>query len=249
QMVRAALKKDQVTFLGIESAKDTDCSFILDSAEDRTILVYREASKDLPFRDLPKTKFQSKWFYCSSLISPALESLGKLAQLAKERHSHVAFNPSQYLIRAEPKKTREILRHSDILICNKEEAQLLLDKSSTPDRLLQGLRKFGPNIVVITDGKQGTHATDGERDYFVAPHHIAVVETTGAGDAFASGFVAGMAKTGSMVFALELGTTNAESCIEHIGAKEGLLTWKQALQRMHQLPVRVQRSIGLVRNT
>lgn len=241
--VASTLKQEGITFLGMRSKRDTDCSFILDSSgHDRTILVYRNASNDLRFAKLPKAKLKAKWLYCSALVSPALETIGQVVRFAKQQHAHVAFNPSQYLIREEPEKVREILRYTDVLICNRVEAELLVGKELAVDRLLVELRKFGPQAIAITDGKHGTHATDGDRYYFAVPHAITVAEATGAGDAFASAFVAGLAKTGSMVFALELGTTNAESCIQHVGAKEGLLTWKQALQRMHEVPVQVKRS-------
>ena len=50
------------------------------------------------------------------------------------------------------------------------------------------------------------------------------VNTTGAGDAFGSGFVAGLMAKNDINFALRLAAANATSVVEHIGAQEGILT-------------------------
>lgn len=240
-----ALRDQRITFLGMRHTRDTDCSFILDSSgRDRTILVYRSASEALDFRKLPKTKLKATWLYFSASIGHAAKAAEDLARHAKQQGAQVAYNPSQYLIREQSAHVHRMLRRSDVLILNREEAELLTGKTAVPyDTLLHALRSLGPEIVVVTDGRNGAHAADNERTYFAAAHQIQIAETTGAGDAFAAAFVTGFAKTRSMVFALELGTTNAESCIEQVGAKEGLLSWKQAIARMHRMPVTVQRSI------
>lgn len=243
-MVRKALREVKVTFLGMRGTQDTDCSFILDSSgHDRTILVYRSASSELRFGALPSAKLRAKWFYFSSLMGDAIKGMEQLAAFAKMRKAHVAFNPSEYLVRNGPADIHRMLRCTDVLILNRTEAELLTGKQVPIDTLLRDLQRLGPSIVVITDGKHGTHAADNQHLYYAKAHDIKVVEATGAGDAFASAFVAGLAKTGSIVFALELGTTNAESCIQRIGAKEGLLTWKQALSAMHHQPVDVRKSV------
>ena len=60
--------------------------------------------------------------------------------------------------------------------------------------LLKELKKMGPKIVAITDGSKGAYAYDGKEVFFQRALKIAAVDTTGAGDAFSSGFVAGMIK-------------------------------------------------------
>ena len=53
------------------------------------------------------------------------------------------------------------------------------------------LTKIKKGIRIITDGKDGVHLYDGKNYYHAEPHKIKVVETTGAGDAFGSSFLAG----------------------------------------------------------
>jgi len=81
---------------------------------------------------------------------------------------------------------------------------------------------------VITDGKKGAHAYNGINTYKITPGKQKIVETTGAGDAFASGVTAGLIIKKDLEYALKLGQAEAENVIMHIGAKENLLTRKDA---------------------
>jgi len=59
------------------------------------------------------------------------------------------------------------------------------------------------------------------------------VETTGAGDSFSSAFLAGIIIKKDIDFALSLGQANAESVIQHIGAKNRLLRLNEALRKIN----------------
>ena len=124
---------------------------------------------------------------------------------------------------------KKIIKNTDILIFNKEEAQLLVGKNSL-NGLFKKIYRLGPSVVVITDGKKAVHAYDGKIKYTIKPHNIKIKETTGAGDAFASAFLAGMIKKKNIEFALKLGLANAESIITHIGTKNKLLRYNEALK-------------------
>ena len=66
-------------------------------------------------------------------------------------------------------------------------------------------------------------AFDGKHIFKAGTPSILPVEKTGAGDAFGSGFLAGLLRKDSLEYALQLATANATSCIQKIGAKNGLL--------------------------
>src|SRR3989338_3631277 len=126
-----------------------------------------------------------------------------------------------------------MLENTDVLVLNREEANLLLGLIHAEyEMLLKGLHLAGPEYVVITDGKNGVHAYDGKNAYYLQSHKINVVETTGAGDAYASAFVAGLIKTGDFKTAMKIAMVNSESVLLHKGSKNRLLTWKEALARI-----------------
>ena len=92
--------------------------------------------------------------------------------------------------------------------------------------ILDCLREFGPKIVVVTNKDKLTYAYDGVKKYSIKPHNIKVVERTGAGDAFAAGFVAGLMVNKSLQQCLELGLKESESVLRYFGAKNNLLRMK-----------------------
>jgi sugar/nucleoside kinase (ribokinase family) len=130
------------------------------------------------------------------------------------------------MVRSGEKPLRQVLKNVEILIFNKEEAQALVrDTTDNVYNLLFEVSRLGPKIVVITDGHNGAHcySTYDEHIYSAKPGKVHVVETTGAGDAFASGFVAGIIYDKDISFSLKLGMINAESLISGLGAKTKLL--------------------------
>ncbi len=123
---------------------------------------------------------------------------------------------------------------------NLETLPALLREQSeyhTPDF---NLRKFfteilnrGPQVVAITNGKEGVYVAQGDTIYFHPSMPENVVSTVGAGDAFGSCFVASLLEEKSVPEALARGIINATSVIAHVGAKTGLLT-RDALEKRFQ---------------
>ena len=233
------LKKEKIDFIGVRSRSQTGFSIILDSIEDdRTILTNKGANNELRFSDIKLPQIRAGWFYFSSMMGTSLKTLEKLAAYAKKKKINIAFNPSSYLIRANPKSVKNILKNTDLLVFNREEAELL-HGSNDKKAMLRLCHSLGPRIVVITDGSNGCTASDGKHFYSIKPKKIKVVETTGAGDAFASSFLAGFIKKNDVKFSLRLGMANAESVVQHIGASEKLLKYNAALASIKKNPHKI----------
>jgi sugar/nucleoside kinase (ribokinase family) len=94
--------------------------------------------------------------------------------------------------------------------------------------LVKGLKSLGPKIVVVTEGSKGVAAYDGIDIYTLPAYNVKVVNTAGAGDAFASGFLAGILHKQDISHALELGNANASSVVQYFGTKNKLLSYIQA---------------------
>lgn len=220
------LKKEKVDFLGeIEKKPNSGYSVILDSrGGDRTILTYKGANDEINSKDIKK--FKTKWLYLSSLLGKSFETQKKLASALKKKGVRIAFNPSSYLIKN--KNLDSLLKITDVLILNKEEAEMLLSKNSgkKEKNLLKGLHNITKGIVVITNKDKLVECYDGNKKYSIIPHKIKVVERTGAGDAFASGFVAARIVGKSLTECLKLGLRESESVIKYFGAKNKLLKFK-----------------------
>jgi ribokinase len=217
------LKKEKITFLGKISKEQTGYSIILDSKDgERTILTYKGVNDALAPTEIQS--FKTKWLYFSSLLGKSFETQVNLAKSLSIQGVKIAFNPSEYLIKN--KNLKSLLKVIDVLILNKEEAELLSEQK-TQTKVISALHSFGPRIVVITNKNKEVIASDGIKIYSMQPHkNIKAVERTGAGDAFASGFVAGIIVGKSIEDSLKLGIEESEAVIKYFGAKNNLIRRK-----------------------
>ncbi len=223
------LKEEKIGFLGkVENNSYImgGYSVILDSKEnDRTILTYKGLNDNIKFSDFNIKQLQTRWLYLSSLLEESFKTQKYLASYLYKKGVKIAFNPSEYAIKV--LDLMPILKITEILILNKEEAELLCAKNRIHEKdLLKGLHSLGPRIVVITNKDREVLAYDGENKYSLIPHKIKAIERTGAGDAFAAGFVAGQIVGKSIGDSLNLGLQESESVIRHKGAKIGLIRRK-----------------------
>ena len=154
----------------------------------------------------------------------------KLIELVSKKGIRTVYNPSSYITRHGPDYLRKILRRANILILNEEEARDLVRAGGD---LFRGLHRLGPEIVCITYGKKGNAVSDGRKVYVAHPNEVKVAEVTGAGDVFGGGFVFGMMEFKDVKKAIQCGTLNAESVIQIPGAKNGLLTYKQIMNKLN----------------
>ncbi|MBI2208262.1 carbohydrate kinase family protein [Candidatus Woesearchaeota archaeon] len=217
----------------------TGYSVILDSVKhDRTILVFRGSNNDLRLNEVKLSRLKTKWFYFSTMMGESYKTMEKLALYAEKNRINISFNISSYLAKKGINYLKPILKRTNILVLNKEEANILAGKNKI-ENLLKKLHKSGPKIVAITDGGHGVYVSDQNYFYHAKPHKVKVVETTGAGDAFASSFLSGIIRKNDVEFAIKLGMTNAESVIKYHGAKNKLLTYNEALRQMKKMPIKV----------
>ncbi len=227
------LKKESVTYIANRCGGITAYSIILSSTHgsDRTILTHKGITNELSFSEIPQKRLKTRWFYFCTLLSSAYKTLEQLALYAEKNNIKIAFNPTTYLVKKGPKYLKKILSRTEMLFVNREEAELLtskLTRNTSINNLLKACYNLVPHIVVITDGKQGAYCYDGRHMYMIHATKVKVVETTGAGDAFTSTFLADFIKTKSIEKSLKLALVNAESVLKYHGAKNKLLTWKEA---------------------
>lgn len=232
RMIMENLRKEKVAFLGVRGA-ESGFSVVLDAfEEDRTILTYKGCNSDLKIREVGLSKLKTRWLYLSSLLGDSLQTMRSIAASAKEKGVKIAFNPSATLLENETKTALDLVRFADLLVLNKEEAESLVGCNAVEVNIKK-LKVLGPSIVVITDGKNGAIAYKDETYYEVFPlKGLHVVETTGAGDAFASTLTAGLIMKKSFDVCLRMAINNSEAVISGHGAQTHLLTKKKMLEAL-----------------
>lgn len=225
--VLGCLKKEKIKFLGKIGSGKTGYSVIVDSKKNnRTILTFKGESNEVGGNSIKR--FGSKWLYFSSLLGKSFVAQRRLAAKMVGGGVKLAFNPSSYSI--ERQNIGGLLRLSYVLVLNKEEAVSLAKryyKSRKKLGLLEKLHNLGPKVVVVTDKNKAVRCFDGKKEYSVVPNKSKkVVERTGAGDAFAAGFVAGMIRGFDIERCLRLGVEESEAVLGHFGAKNNLIRRK-----------------------
>ena len=214
--------------------KSTGCSVILldTKSGERTILTYRGASakfNNLDEEDL--SRIQPDWLYVTSLRGD-MDTLLRFFEKAKEIGCQIMFNPGKLEL-AEKKKMIGLLDLVDILLVNKSEAAEIVPGSILTE-LISHLGNY-VKTVIITDGSMGAIATNGDKTYrFGIYEDLPVKDTTGAGDAFGSGFLAHYSAGHSFRQSLIYASANSTSVVSDLSAKKGLLTGSE---KLHEMPI------------
>ncbi len=210
----------------------TRYSIVLNYKTDRTILSYSEKKEYIWPEPIPATQ----WIYYTGLSEGYEVIQDKLVQFLDNHPTvRLAVNPGSYMLKYGLPRLSEILKRTDLLIVNLEEAQHILNttlvEAKTPEALVRELAELGPSEVVLTDGARGAWATDAEEVWFQASFPIHVVAKTGAGDAFSAGYIAARLKNHDIQHALVWGTANSSGVIQAHGAHAGILD-ERSLQKM-----------------
>ncbi|HSW99599.1 MAG TPA: carbohydrate kinase family protein [Patescibacteria group bacterium] len=236
----AALGKNRVDtrFVRINPGKIGNYHYVLWYKEERTILIKHE-EYDYHWPHLRPNE-TPRWVYFSSISEHAIAYHDQVADWLDDNPSiHLAFQPGTFQMQAGTERLKRIYKRSAILILNREEAVLVGGgKYEDINDLFDKLHALGPQVVVITDGPSGAYASDGNHRLQMPPYPDPKppFERTGAGDAFASAFVAAAAKGLSLEDALRWAPINSMSVVQKVGAQGGLLKEKELLQLLHDAP-------------
>ncbi len=209
--------------------KLTNNSVIMDSvAEDRTVLVYHGASELLRKEDIPED-LRANWFYLAPLSGKLSGETEDILAFARKNGIKTAVNFGNSQIKMPKNKVRELLEKIDVLILNKEEASILTNIDYREEqKIIIKLAKMHEGINVVTKGKDGVIVTAGGKTYEAKLKKFKVVDETGAGDSFGSGFISGLMKTGEVEYSIKLGLANSKYALLLRGATTGLLGEKDS---------------------
>lgn len=215
-------------FVKMLKNKTTRYSIVLNYHSERTILSYH-APRNYTLPQLPETK----WVYYTSLGKTFEKLQEKLAKhLAKHSDIRLALNPGSYQFKYGLDAVMSLFARTEVLFVNKEEAAVILGgRARAIPAMLKAIHQLGPQIVVITDSDQGSYAYDGKNAHYMNIYPVVPKAKTGAGDAYASGFLGAIMAGKTIEDAMKWGSANSASVIQQFGAESGL-TSKAGLQKI-----------------
>lgn len=225
-------------FVHINPDKQSNYHFVLWYKEERTILIKHEEY------DYHWPKFRPaetpKWLYFSSISENAMDYHDEIAEWLEENPEvKLAFQPGTFQLKAGVERLKRLYARTEVLVLNREEAVLVTGGDYHDIHgLFNTLHSYGPKVVCITDGPDGAYGSDGENRFRMPPYPdpSAPKERTGAGDAFASTFVAALIKGNNLQGALQWAPINSMNVVQNVGAQAGLLTEKELDEYLRNSP-------------
>jgi len=189
---------------------------------ERTMFPDSGANAGLSLKDIPDlSQFTAVYISGYSLINPESRSgVLEIIEAAKTAKLPIIFDPATVgvLMEVGIAKVSEWISLVDALILNEEEAQFISGKANPVEAAGELIKHV--QTVVIKRGSNGALGQSRDRDLIqISAHPTSVVNTTGAGDAFAAGFIQVWASNGDLYDALESGAALAAKCVALISAR------------------------------
>jgi ribokinase len=200
---------------------------------ERTILNHRGVSTDARGTDLEFSAIaDADWVYPTSLANGGIELLRRIVDAAEKAGTKVMLNPAGPEL-ADPQKLKSLLESVDVLCVNKEEMQQLVE-GETLEELARHATHYVP-VAIVSDGPNGVVATDGKTIVRAGMYEdVPVIDRTGAGDAFASGFLSQWSQGKSLMESVIFASANSTSVVGKLGAKAGIL---HSGTKLHAMPI------------
>ncbi len=209
----------------VRSDYPTGCCMVMITPDaQRTMSTCLGISSLLNTRDIDENAIsQSKIVYLEGYLwdrDEAKDVFLKAIEIAKESGGRVALSLSDPMCvdRHRAGFLELIDNHVDIIFCNEDEIKMLLGVYRF-DGIIQKC-KGTKKIYAITRGEKGSVVISGEEEYIIpAEKDINVVDTNGAGDLYAAGFLHGLVNGMDLGSCGKIGNITASEVIGHLGSR------------------------------
>src|SRR3989344_1482106 len=190
---------------------------------ERTILSYKGEGQNFDVQKIPFNKFKTDWLFLDSL-GGHYDLLETAVNWAVKNNIKLATDPGGKELEHGLERLKPLIKYFSIVKMNQEEAAKLTGISYEKEKeIFKLMDKIIDGVFLMSKGPDGVVASDGENIYKADVPDSPVVERTGAGDAFSSGFVTEYIRSGNLSKAIQFATANASSVVAQYGAKAGIL--------------------------
>ncbi len=133
-----------------------------------------------------------------------------------------------------------VLPVTDLFVPNEDEARLL-SGIDQPLKQAMHFHDLGAATVIITRGDKGAILVNHQGGWEAATHDVPVVDATGGGDAFASGYIFGLLRGEPVEQCLRLATAAGACCVQSPGATTGMPDATQLQTLARETPLAISR--------
>jgi len=195
---------------------------LVDALGERTMFPDSGANSGLSKEDLPPLDgFTAVYISGYPLVNPkSRDGVLEIMKLVRAKGLPIVFDPSTVgvLMEVGLKQVREWMTLVDVIILNEEEAQFISGLSNPIDAVAD-LLSLAPTVVIKRGSSGALGQSRGSLLVQVQAEFSRVVDTTGAGDAFAAGFIQVWGGGGDLSDALANGARLGAKCVAAIGSR------------------------------
>ena len=203
------------------------CTALISEDGERTMATYLGAASTLQVSDMvPEMLRNYDILHLEGYLLQNHDLIRHIMQTAKKADMEISLDFASYNVVEEHLEfLRELVsQYVDIVFANEEEAKAYTGKS--PQEALAVLAEQC-KIAVVKVGKQGSWVQQGEQAMHADVFDAQRVDTTGAGDLYAAGFLAGYAQNKTISQCALAGSYVSSMIVEVIGAKFSEQKWQE----------------------
>lgn len=190
---------------------------------ERTILSYKGEGQHFEVANIPFAELETDWLMIGSL-GGHLDLFTEAVNWATSKGIKIATNPGTKELALGLEALKSLFKQCAVVSMNQDEAAELLHMNFADEEgIFKAMCGYVGGIFVMTKGHDGVVVYDGTHAYRAGVPDSPVVERTGAGDAFVSGFVSEYIRSGNIPKAIQLATANSSSVVTQYGAQAGVL--------------------------
>ena len=204
-----------------ETGSTGKCLGFVDSQGERCLYIDPGVNDEIRIDEInPLNIMRCKIMHYTSFVGDSfktqIELLDKLNQ-----ECVLSFDPGMIYVQKGFDELKPILERTNILLINESELRLLCnnDKSSLKE-LAVGFLDLGIETIVVKQGSKGVFAINNQETCEVEAYECDVVDTTGAGDSFNSGFLYSYLKGYDLEKSCRIGNWVASKSIEGFGMEK-----------------------------
>ena len=197
------------------------CLGFIDKNGERCLYVNPGVNDEIKIGEInPLNIMRCKIMHYTSFVGDSFKTQIKLLEkLSKE--TLLSFDPGMLYVQKGLDELKPILERTDILLINESELRLLCNNNDLPlKELAINFLDMGIGTVVVKQGSCGVYAITNQEECQVEAFECDVVDTTGAGDSFNSGFLYSILRGYDLEKSCRIGNWVASKSIEGFGIEK-----------------------------
>ena len=211
------------------------CIVLVSPDSERTLCTYLGAACELEASDLkPEMFIGYDIFHIEGYLVQNHDLIRTAVKMAKEAGLKVSIDLASYnVVEANLDFLLEIIKkYVDIVFANEEEARAFTGKE--PEEALIHISEHC-DIAVVKVGKEGSYIKSANEHVKVKPRLANAIDTTGAGDLYAAGFLYGLANDFPLEICGKIGSLVSGNVVEVLGAKMTDAVWTEIHEEIREI--------------